>query len=71
MGRIGAKMAGWPVIVGGAISWWGLTVKDRPEVHYAHNGDVAIAYQVFGEGPHQSGVCPGFHLQPVLELGAA
>ena len=33
---------------------------DRPDVRYAHNGDVAIAYQVFGQG-HMNLVCvPGF-----------
>jgi pimeloyl-ACP methyl ester carboxylesterase len=36
------------------------TVRDRPDVRYAHNGDVAIAYQVFGQG-HMNLICvPGF-----------
>jgi class 3 adenylate cyclase len=33
---------------------------DRPDVRYAHNGDVAIAYQVFGEGPISLVCVPGF-----------
>jgi class 3 adenylate cyclase len=37
-----------------------LTVRDRPDVSYAHNGDVAIAYQVFGEGPINLVCVPGF-----------
>jgi pimeloyl-ACP methyl ester carboxylesterase len=37
-----------------------LTVRDRPDVRYAHNGDVAIAYQVFGEGPIDLVCVPGF-----------
>jgi class 3 adenylate cyclase len=36
------------------------TVRDRPDVRYAHNGDVAIAYQVFGEGPINLVCVPGF-----------
>ena len=36
------------------------TVRDRPDVQYAHNGDVAIAYQVFGEGPVNLVCVPGF-----------
>ena len=40
-------------------------------MRYAHNGDVAIAYQVFGAGTHKSRMRPGFHLQLVLGLGAA
>jgi class 3 adenylate cyclase len=35
-------------------------VKDRPDVRYAHNGDVAIAYQVFGEGRLDLVCVPGF-----------
>src|SRR5262245_38945221 len=38
----------------------GLTVRDRPDVRYAHNGDVAIAYQVFGQGPIDLVCVPGF-----------
>ena len=35
-------------------------MRDRPDVSYAHNGDVAIAYQLFGSG-EQTLVCiPGF-----------
>ena len=33
---------------------------DRRDVRYAHNGDVAIAYQVFGEGPVDLVCVPGF-----------
>jgi len=35
-------------------------VRDRPDVGYAHNGEVAIAYQVFGEGPINLVCVPGF-----------
>jgi len=35
-------------------------VRDRPDVRYAHNGDVAIAYQIFGEGPINLVCVPGF-----------
>ncbi len=35
-------------------------MRDRPDVRYAHNGDVAIAYQVFGEGPIDLVCVPGF-----------
>jgi pimeloyl-ACP methyl ester carboxylesterase len=35
-------------------------VIDRPDVRYAHNGDVAIAYQVFGQGPVNLVCVPGF-----------
>ena len=35
-------------------------MRDRPEVRYAHNGDVAIAYQVFGEGPLNLVCVPGY-----------
>ena len=35
-------------------------MKDRPDVCYAHNGAVAIAYQVFGEGPINLVCVPGF-----------
>ena len=35
-------------------------MRDRPDVCYAHNGDVAIAYQVFGEGPVDLVCVPGF-----------
>ena len=35
-------------------------MRDRPDVCYAHNGDVAIAYQVFGEGSVDLVVVPGF-----------
>jgi class 3 adenylate cyclase len=53
-------MAGCPVIAVEAASWRGLMVRDRPDVRYAHNGDVAIAYQVFGEGPINLVCVPGF-----------
>jgi pimeloyl-ACP methyl ester carboxylesterase len=33
--------------------------RDRPDVHYAHNGDVAIAYQVFSDGPINLVCVPG------------
>ena len=35
-------------------------MRDRPDVRYAHNGEVAIAYQVFGEGPIDLVCVPGF-----------
>ena len=35
-------------------------MRDRPDVRYAHNGDVAIAYQIFGEGPINLVCVPGF-----------
>jgi class 3 adenylate cyclase/dienelactone hydrolase len=35
-------------------------VFDVPEVHYADTGEGAIAYQVFGEGPTDILVTPGF-----------
>jgi class 3 adenylate cyclase len=35
-------------------------VVDRPDVRYAHNGDVAIAYQVFGQGSINLVCVPGF-----------
>ena len=35
-------------------------MRDRPDVCYAHNGDVAIAYQVFGEGSVDLVCVPGF-----------
>ena len=35
-------------------------MRDRPDVCYAHNGDVAIAFQVFGEGPINLVCVPGF-----------
>jgi pimeloyl-ACP methyl ester carboxylesterase len=35
-------------------------MRDRPDVRYAHNGDIAIAYQVFGEGPVNLVCVPGF-----------
>jgi class 3 adenylate cyclase len=45
-------------------------VIDRPDVRYAHNGEVAIAYQVFGEGPINLVCVPGFmsHLYWSWEL---
>jgi class 3 adenylate cyclase len=35
-------------------------LRDRPDARYAHNGDAAIAYQVFGEGPINLVCIPGF-----------
>src|ERR1700749_4721406 len=32
----------------------------QPETHYAKSGDVHIAYQVFGEGPINLVLVPGF-----------
>lgn len=32
----------------------------EPQTRYAHSGDVAIAYQVVGEGPHDLVLAPGF-----------
>ena len=34
-------------------------MRDRPDARYARNGDVAIAYQVFGEGPINLVCVPG------------
>ena len=33
---------------------------DRPETKYAWNGDVALAYQVFGQGPIDLIYCQGY-----------
>jgi class 3 adenylate cyclase/pimeloyl-ACP methyl ester carboxylesterase len=40
-------------------------VQEAPEVHYASSGELSIAYQVFGEGPIDVVVVPGFisHLE--------
>lgn len=40
-----------------------------PEVHYAHDGEVSIAYQVFGEGPLDLTFVMGFvsHLEVLWE----
>jgi len=35
-------------------------VNDIPEIRYARNGDVALAYQVLGEGPIDLVFLPGF-----------
>jgi len=35
-------------------------VKDRPETKYTWNGDVALAYQVFGKGPVDLVYCQGY-----------
>jgi class 3 adenylate cyclase/pimeloyl-ACP methyl ester carboxylesterase len=35
-------------------------VKDRPETKFAWNGDVALAYQVFGQGPVDLVYCQGY-----------
>jgi hypothetical protein len=32
----------------------------RPDVHYASNGDVSLAYQVVGEGPEDLMLVSGF-----------
>jgi pimeloyl-ACP methyl ester carboxylesterase len=32
-------------------AWCRLAVVEVPDVHYVRNGDVALAYQVFGDGP--------------------
>ena len=32
----------------------------KPQTHYAQNGDVSIAYQVFGDGPEDLIVIPGW-----------
>jgi hypothetical protein len=39
-----------------------------PEIHYAKSGDVHIAYQVFGRGPVDLVIIPGFisNIDPVL-----
>jgi hypothetical protein len=31
-----------------------------PPIHYARSGDVNIAYQVFGDGPHDALMIPGW-----------
>jgi class 3 adenylate cyclase len=49
-----------PVLAAGASDRQWVQVVDRPEVRYAHNGDVAIAYQVFGAGPINLVCVPGF-----------
>ena len=36
------------------------TTSVRPETHYARSGDVAIAYQVVGDGPFDLVFVPGF-----------
>lgn len=33
---------------------------DVPETRYAQSGDTSIAYQVFGEGPYELVLTPGF-----------
>ena len=38
----------------------GEAVSDRPETRYAWNGDVALAYQVFGDGPVDLLYCQGY-----------
>ena len=42
------------------------------EIHYARNGDVSLAYQVWGEGPRTIVMVPGFvsHLEELFELAA-
>jgi class 3 adenylate cyclase/pimeloyl-ACP methyl ester carboxylesterase len=35
-------------------------VRDHPETKYAWNGDVALAYQVFGDGPVDLVYCQGY-----------
>ena len=35
-------------------------MADTPETRYARSGDVAIAYQVFGDGPVDLVFAPGF-----------
>jgi class 3 adenylate cyclase/pimeloyl-ACP methyl ester carboxylesterase len=35
-------------------------MNDRPETKYAWNGDVALAYQVFGDGPVDLVYCQGY-----------
>ena len=41
-----------------------------PEIHYAKSGDVHIAYQVFGHGPENLVIIPGFisHIEHSWEL---
>ena len=38
-----------------------------PQTRYAHCGDLSIAYQVIGKGPHNLAVVPGF-LWPIEQL---
>jgi class 3 adenylate cyclase len=60
VGQIGAKMIGYRPSHASSQLIVGSPVTDRPDVHYAHNGDVAIAYQVFGDGPIDLVCVPGF-----------
>ena len=41
------------------LAWETLRV-DRPEIHYARSGNVYLGYQVFGNGPFDLVVVPGF-----------
>jgi class 3 adenylate cyclase/esterase/lipase len=47
-------------------------VADIPATHYAHNGEVSIAYQTVGEGPFDMMFLPGWisHVEHVWELPA-
>ncbi len=36
-----------------------MAASERPETHYAHAGDTAIAYQIFGSGPRDLIFVPG------------
>ena len=38
---------------------WNVPVLDVPATEYARNGDVCIAYQLFGEGPMLVAIPPG------------
>ena len=44
-----------------------------PETRYARSGDVAIAYQVLGEGPFDVVLAPGYvsHVELIWEIARA
>jgi class 3 adenylate cyclase len=40
--------------------WWDTFSVDLPDIEYTRSGDVAIAYQTFGDGPHDLVLVPMF-----------
>jgi class 3 adenylate cyclase len=40
--------------------WWDTCSVDVPDIEYTRSGDVAIAYQTFGDGPHDLVLVPMF-----------
>jgi len=50
-----------------------LVSMEMPETRYAHSGDVAIAYQVLGEGPFDVVLTPGAvsHVELVWDAAGA